>query len=104
MTAEEHNKKMEEALTNIMDPAVKEYLRRLEMLHEADLRFMCDSLNTMRRHMSKRFSIIEERLEVLEGKQHPDVQKVLDLRRKDHEKNSPGIIASPKQEETGHGS
>ena len=43
-TAIEHAKKMESALNNIVDPAVKEYLQLLRMQQDADNRFFCESM------------------------------------------------------------
>lgn len=66
METEEHLKKMD-ALTHIMDPAVKEYLQLLKLQHDADFRFMCQSLNNDRRLISQRFTVSEGRLEALEN-------------------------------------
>jgi hypothetical protein len=57
-----HLKKMETALNNIVDPAVKEYLLLLKLTHDADIRFLCQSLNNARQHLGQRIRDLKESL------------------------------------------
>lgn len=56
----EHLKKMETALNNIVDPAVKEYLQLWKIKHDADIRFLCQSLNHTTLYLGKRIRHLAE--------------------------------------------
>lgn len=53
-------KKMETALTNIVDPAVKEYLQLWQVKHDADMRFLCQSINHTSLSLGKRIRVLAE--------------------------------------------
>jgi len=55
----EHLKKMETALNNIVDPAVKEYLQLWKVKHDADIRFLCQSINHTTLSLGKRIRVLE---------------------------------------------
>ena len=55
----EHLKKMETALNNIVDPAVKEYLQLWKVKHDADMRFLCQSINHTTLSLGKRIRVLE---------------------------------------------
>lgn len=58
----EHLDKMEAALSRVVDPAVKEYLQLLKRKNDDELRFMCQSLNTTRRHLAQRIADLDSTL------------------------------------------
>jgi hypothetical protein len=53
-------KKMETALNNIVDPAVKEYLQLWKVKHDADMRFLCQSLNHTTLSLGKRIRVLAD--------------------------------------------
>jgi len=58
----EHLKKMETALSNIVDPAVREYLQLLKVTHEADNRFLCKSISQTRLYLGQKIRDLSDRL------------------------------------------
>ena len=56
----EHLKKMETALNNIVDPAVKEYLQLWKVKHDADMRFLCQSINHTTLSLGKKIRVLAE--------------------------------------------